>query len=443
MPQPMTHMAPGMTRRSRRGDTARFLGWWILAICVIAVYTSAFGLTYTVSVYVDPMLADLGLSRTLYSLAYAVGTAAGGLVLLFIGRPLERWGSRLMMVTGAIGLASGLIVLSFATGPLWLFIGFPIIRTFGQGTIPLAARVLIPQWFYRQRARAFSVLGLATTASIATLPLANGWLIDQVGWRTAWRIASVAIVVVIIPLVLRVVRERPEDVGQLPDGAIADPDGPAPTSDAGIGLSLAQVKRTRSFWVLVVAGSVPPLITTGQHLHQAAMFVERGTPPAIAAATFTLEAVSMLAANLLMGWLNQRINPRIAMGVSLLAMVMTLVLLLLSANPMLAVLYGMFRGGANGAMMIAVDLAWPAWYGRKHLASLRTFGMAAHLFGSAIGPLPFGIAADVFGGYPPAIIALMALPLTLAVLTFLVRPPALPTSASETAFRAASAPRHS
>jgi len=412
--------------RHRRSPTVQFLGWWILAISGIAVFTSSFGLTYTSSDYVDPMLADLGISRSVYSLAYALGTGVGGLVLLLGGKTLERWGSRRVMVIGAFGLAAGLVLLSLAAGPWWLFLGFPIIRTFGQGTMPLTARVLVPNWFYRQRARAFSLLGLATTASIATLPLANTWLIDEVGWRNAWRIASVAIVVVIVPLVLRVVRDRPEDVGQLPDGERVTPGGPPAATDAGIGYSLAEAKRTTSFWVLVVAGAVPPLITTGQHLHQAAMFEDRGTPHAIAAATFSIEAVSMLAANLLMGWLNNRINPRIAIGASLLVMVLTLVTLLFSANPFLAVLYGMLRGGANGAVNIAVDIAWPAWYGRRHLGSLRSFGMAAHLFGSAIGPLPFGIAADLFGGYPPAIIALMALPLTMAILIFLARPPEVP-----------------
>ena len=428
--------APHQT--AARSAPVSFPGWWILAVCCVAVFTSSFGLTYTVSVYVDPMLEDLGISRTLYSLAYAVGTAAGGLVLLMLSRPLERWGSRKVMVIGAIGLAAGLVILSFSTGPWWLFLGFPIIRTFGQGTMPLTARVLIPNWFYVNRARAFSLLGLATTASIATLPLANSWLIDQVGWRASWRIASVAIVVVIVPLVLRVVRNRPEDIGQLPDGARIQPHGPAPASDAGVGLTLAQARRTRAFWILVIAGAVPPLITTGQHLHQADMFVDRGTPPTIAAATFTIEAVSMLAASLLMGWLNQRINPRIAIGVSLMVMVLTLGALLYSANPALAVLYGVLRGGANGTMTIAVDLAWPTWYGRKHLASLRTFGMAAHLFGSAIGPLPFGIAADLFGGYPPAIIALMALPLTLGVLVFATRTPILPGSPRAASIRSAS-----
>ncbi len=423
MTHPGSPASPGQV--SPATSTAKFLGWWVVFVCGVCVFAGSSGLTYTVSVYVDPMLADLGISRTVYSLAYAFGTGTGGLVLLLMGRPFERMGSRRMMVSGAIGLSTGLVLLSLATGPWILFLGFPIIRTFGQGTIPLAARVLIPNWFYRQRARAFSMLGLASTFAIATLPLVNGWAIDQVGWRLAWRIASILILVAIIPPVLLVIRNRPEDIGQLPDGRKVEPGTAQPATDAGIGFSLAQVKRSRSFWILVVAGAVPPMITTGQHLHQSAMFLDRGTPPAIAAATFTIEAFSMLAVNLGMGWLNTRINSRVAMSLSLFGMVLALVCLLYSANPILAVLYGMFRGGSNGAMNIAVDLAWPGWYGRKHLASLRSFGMAASLFGSAIGPIPFGIAADVFGGYPPAIVGLMVVPLVMGVLMFFARPPDL------------------
>lgn len=398
----------------------------MLLICGIAVFASSSGLTYTVSVYVDPVIEDLGISRSLLSTAYALGTGIGGLVLLWMGKPLERWGNRKVMAVGAIGLAAGLIVLSLATGPWWLFLGFPMIRTFGQGTMPLAARVLIPNWFYRHRARAFSLLGLSSVAAIALLPLANSWLIDQFGWRTAWRVMAVALVVVIVPVVLRFVRDRPEDVGQYPDGAVPDADGVAPVTDAGIGFSLAEAKRTPAFWALVLAGAVPPLITTGQHLHQSAIFVDRGAPETIAAATFTIEAASMLAANLGMGWLGNRLSPRLTLGICLFMMVMTLVALLFSGYAVVAVLYGMLRGGTNGAMNIAIDVAWPTYYGRKHLGSIRGFGMAVSLLGSAIGPLPFGIAADYFGGYVPAIIGLMFLPLSIGIFVFATRPPKLP-----------------
>jgi MFS family permease len=417
-------------RLVRRGA---FLGWWMLAICGLVVFGAAYGQTYTVSAFVDPVLADLGVSRSLLSIAYALGTGIGGLVILVLGRQIDRWGNRRVMVMGVVGLSAGLLVLSFAAGPWWLFLGFPLIRTFGQGTMPLAARVLIPNWFFRSRARAFSLLGLATTASIAFLPLLNEWLIDRVGWRMAWRLAAVALVVVIVPVVLRFVRNRPEDVGQLPDGAKVDAaTGLAPVTDAGVGLTLTEAKRTPAFWGLVAAGAVPPLITTGLHLHQAAIFADRGTPQAIATATFSIEAVSMLTATLALGWLNDRISPRITLGCALLMMALTLVALLFAGNPVIAVAYGALRGASNGTMAIAIDVAWPTYYGRKYLGSIRGFGMAASLFGSAIGPLPFGLATELFGGYAPTILALTLLPLAVATIVFVTRPPRLDLATAPT-----------
>lgn len=416
MPTALPH--PGPSKRA-------FLGWWVLAICGLAVFTGAYGLTYTVSAFVDPLLADLGISRSLLSTGYAVGTGTAGLVILFLGRRLDRWGSRKVMAFGIVGLAIGLVLLSVTTGPAVLFLGFMLIRTFGQGTIPLAARVLVPNWFFRNRARAFSLLGLSSTAAIALLPPLNEWLIDQFGWRTTWRIASVAMVLVMVPVILLLVRDTPEEVGQYPDGDTMDADGVAPVSDAGIGLTLPEAKRTAAFWALVAAGAVPPLIMTGLHLHQSAMFVERGTPHAIATATFTIEAFSMLLANLSIGWLNDRISPRIALVIGLSLMVAALMALFFSGNGYVAVLYAMLRGAASGSMGVAADVAWPTYFGRRHLGSIRGFGMAASLFGSAIGPLPFGLAADYLGGYSAAIVALMFVPAAVAVVVFVTRPPTL------------------
>ncbi|MGB3329390.1 MAG: MFS transporter, partial [Thermomicrobiales bacterium] len=305
-------------------------------------------------------------------------------------------------------------VLSVAAAPWVLFLGFPMIRTFGQGLMPLSARVVIPNWFSRNRARAFSILGLALTLSVAVVPPLTSWLIDWLGWRMAWRVSAVGLVILVVPVVMRFLRDRPEDIGQLPDGALVQA-GVAPRTDAGIGLSLAEARRTPAFWGFVIAGLVPPLVTTGLHLHQVAIFADRGTPHAIAAATFTIEAGAMLGANIVVGWLNHRVSPRLLLVVGLVLMAATLLALLLSGHALIAMLYGALRGASNGVSGVAIDVAWPTYYGRRHLGSIRGFGMAASLFGSAIGPLPFGFAVSLFGGYTPAILGLMVLPAVVAV----------------------------
>jgi cyanate permease len=73
--------------------------------------------------------------------------------------------------------------------------------------------------------------------------------------------------------------------------------------------------------------------------------------------------------------------------------------------------------------MVAADVAWPAYFGRRHLGSIRGFGYAMGVAGAALGPIPFGIAFDLLGGYDPAILGLLALPIVATVAVFVAHPP--------------------
>ena len=74
--------------------------------------------------------------------------------------------------------------------------------------------------------------------------------------------------------------------------------------------------------------------------------------------------------------------------------------------------------------MVAADVAWPAYFGRRHLGSIRSAGFSVGVAGSALGPVPFGLAYDLLGGYDPAIAALLVLPVAAAVVVLLATPPA-------------------
>ena len=74
---------------------------------------------------------------------------------------------------------------------------------------------------------------------------------------------------------------------------------------------------------------------------------------------------------------------------------------------------------------VAADVAWPVYFGRRHLGSIRSVGFAVGVFGAALGPLPFGLAYDFLGGYRPAILGLLILPVLATVAVLLARPPRL------------------
>ena len=58
-----------------------FYGWRIVVFSAIALALTGPGQTFGVSVFVDPMIDELGISRTQMSTAYLIGTLAGAVAL--------------------------------------------------------------------------------------------------------------------------------------------------------------------------------------------------------------------------------------------------------------------------------------------------------------------------------------------------------------------------
>jgi MFS family permease len=286
----------------------------VLFVAGLASFLSGPAQTYGVSPFVEPMLADLGWSRSLFSSAYSLGTLASAGVLILVGRQIDRVGNRLVLSCAALGFGLALLLLSATSGGIALLAGFALLRTCGSGIIGLSTRTLIPFWFVRHRGRAFSLLGLASSLSLAAIPPVNQLLIDGFGWRTAWRIDALVIWLVLLPAVALFVRNRPEEIGQRPDGARGEDllgvTGSEVRPDADEGLSLRDVSKTLAFWGLIGASVVPSLVVTGLAFNQVAILTDRGLPATLAATTFAVESAIGIPTALLAGWLVDRFPVR-------------------------------------------------------------------------------------------------------------------------------------
>lgn len=429
----MSLPAIDMTVMSRSLKRSGLAGRTILFIAGLAVFISGPAQTYGVSTFVEPMIDELGVSRSVFSTAYSFGTLVSAIALMIIGRQIDRWGSRIIMALATLIFAAALGLLSVANTPAALLIGFALLRTCGSGVLTLAARTLIPHWFARRRGRAFSMLGLAGAISLALIPLAHSRTIEWLGWRGAWRLDAVILLLVFLPAVLLLVKNRPEDIGQFPDGVRPAADDPTAVSDAGVGLTLRQALRTPAFWALVGASVVPSLVVTGLAFNQVAIFTDRGLPTTLAATTFTVESIFLMVITLGVGWLVDRYPVRYSLAAGQIALALAMVCLLLADGPVLALVYAALRGTSAGFWMVAADVAWPAYYGRRHLGAIRGFGFSFGVAGAAIGPLPFGLAYDFLGGYTPAIVALLVLPVLATIAVLLTRPPKLEPGRDEAA----------
>ncbi|HET7577707.1 MAG TPA: MFS transporter [Bacillales bacterium] len=353
--------------------------------------------------------------------------APARLMLLFvIGRLVDRFGQRVMMTV--VGLLLGLACFwnSVVIGPVMLFFGFFMLRLFGQGSMTLVPNTLVPQWFIEKRGRAMSVMTVGAFASSAALPPLNAWMIESWGWEAAWRVWGLLLILVFAPLVFYFVRNRPEDVGLLPDNTAVHQESEGVPGTAGSyedSWTLKEAMRTRAFWLVLLCVSIPAMVNTGVTFQLVSILGQQGIEPTTAALVLSLMAMIGFPMMFLTGYVVDRFKVHRVLGFSFIGQLGFLILLLFVHSAAMAVVFGVVWGIVNGIERITLNVVWPDYFGRKHLGSIKGFATTFIVIGSAFGPLPFGVAFDLFHGYTQIIIAMMVFPIVGCFSAFISSPP--------------------
>jgi len=404
-----------------------FYGWVVVAASALAQFISGPGQTFLISVFIDPVISELGWSRTLVSSLYTAGSLTAGVAVIFVGRLLDRYGARIMLL--AVGVLFGLAALWMSTvdHPVKLYVGFAALRTLGQGSLGLISTTLIALWFVRLRGRAMAIGAIGAAISMATFPIMAHALISHTGWRNTWVVLALVIWVVLVPIVL-LVRRSPESVGLLPDGKPAQQlkeqavDARASIAQE-VNFSLSEALHTRSFWLLLFATSALPLITTGLCFHQISLLTIKGIQAGVATAVFSIIGPSQLLGTFIAGFMADRFPNRYLLVAGQVLLGMAMLWIFLIASSWQAFIYGAILGLSMGFIMNIAAVIWPNYYGRLHLGSIRGVSMASTVAFAALGPLPFGLVYDITGDYSLAILVLLALPVSCAVAALLALPP--------------------
>jgi len=306
-----------------------------------------------------------------------------------------------------------------------IFSGFFFIRLLGQGSMSLSSTTLVPQWFVNKRGRALSFVFLGGTVSSALLPPFNTWLIQTYGWRFTWRVWTALLWCIMVPVAYLVTRNRPEDVGLLPDNQeVLDEESEtadmAPEEDSW---TVREAMRTRSFWLLLFCMMVPSAIVTGLIFHQVSIMAQVGVSPEIAALVLSTMAMVRLPFVFIAGQIADRMPVRYLQAVSLGGLGICMIILLNTASAELALAYGVLLGVMMAFQRIVSGVVWPDYFGRRNLSSIRGVTLMAGVIGSALGPLPFGFGYDLFGGYRQILIMSMVFPVLGVVAALLAVPP--------------------
>ena len=220
------------------------------------------GQTAGVSLFTPAFEEALNLSRTQQTGAYALGTFLASLIMTYIGAQMDRFGIRRVM--GVVVICFGLVCVytGFVTGFWTLFIAFLFLRMFGQGALSLLSQNTAAMWFDKRLGMANAVTGIGFSLAAAGMPFFVLWLLDLVSWRVAYPILGIVVVVVMMPLILFLYVDRPEDIGQLLDGGWRGPANlidPEPAAN----FTLQEAMRTPTYWIVAGMMFSISMIVTG------------------------------------------------------------------------------------------------------------------------------------------------------------------------------------
>jgi len=412
----------------------------MIGIAGVAQFMSGPGQSYSVAAFKEPMRSDLGISETNYSLAYGFATLVSGLCLPLVGRMVDRYGARRVLPVIALLLGLACLGMSRADTLASLYVGFSLIRSLGQGALTLVAMWIVGEWFCRRRGFAMAIAGLGSSLSVMSIPLLNPMLINQFGWQTTWAILGLGIWLVLILPTIFVLRDRPEDLGLLPDGLAPGTNVPRhemqqspedPVTDEAIrhhlptqnSWTVAQALRDPTFWKLMSVAATSGMIITGLTFHQVALLGSRGVSPSWALGMISLQALIATCTSLPAGWLTDRVESRYLLCAAMLLLATASALAWLMPLPLFAAVYAALLGLHGSILRSTGNVVWINYYGRKHQGSVRGVALSATILAAAAGPLPLAWSIDRFQAYDIALITFIAIPLAAAASVWTARPP--------------------
>lgn len=412
-------------------STRWYHGWNVLAVGMLFQAVS-FGIgMYCFTFWVGPWVDEFGVGRSEVMTVFLTLQVAMGAVAPLAGRAMDRASIRMLVIGGAACLALALVVAA-RTSAIWqLLIVYGTLMMGGMLLAgPLAAQTLAARWFTRRRGFAIGISTVGTSLGGFVMPPLVTSLQANLGWRDANDALALLVLLVIVPPVWLLVRNRPEDAGLAGEPAGKhEPAGAAPPAEPDEpDWKRGGLLRNRHFWLLVLAFT--PLATAfGAAQQNLAPFTsDHGIGTQATALLVSIMALIMVGAKVTFGALSDRWDLR---WLFLLAVAGLLAAFAVMSGPVsfpeLAVACALLGVAAGGFLPLLAN----AISSRFGVAS---FGQVMGMVGpfttlAALGPWFAGYIRDSTGSYDQAwfFLAMLMIPATVAMA--LLRPAPRTTTA--------------
>jgi MFS family permease len=405
-----------------------FYGWRIVLAGTAVLFVSSGIGFYSHGVILDPLRNLHGWSKATISSAITLYFITAGINGFLIGRRIDRYGPKSMLILGSLTIGSGYVLLSLITAT-WQLYAVYLLMAIGFSCINLVPiNTLITNWFIRRRGFAMSLTNTGLSlGGIVLVPLAS-FVIVHWGLGTALPSLGALACIVIIPLALFVIKPRPADLDQCPDGEArpaspVEPDGPwlSHTIQARK-WSRVEAMRTTAFWAIVSAFLLALNGQVAFLIHQIS-FLSHYLGITGAATAVSITAFASIVGRLVLGTFVDRLDKRYVAAACFL--LQGAAVLTLAYDHHVVILYlGTFVFGLTmGSILMAQSLILGECFGLVSFATVAGFAGLFTMSGSAFGPTLAGVIYDATGSYRMAFTIFAALSMIAMIIVFFARPP--------------------
>jgi len=404
-----------------------YYGWPMILVAIITQAVTGVGQTYGISVFNPSLLDSLGISLSILTGTYMVGTLAAALPQPYIGSLMDKFGIRSTTIVVGFLLGAACLFFSQVNSLVTLLAGFFFLRLLGQGGLSLLAGNIPAMWFNEKLGTVTGIVSSGFSVSMAVLPPFFLFLINRLGWRDAYAFLGLLVWLILVPLMLLVYRNQPADIGQVIDGGLGGTgeSGKDPGNRA-VSFSPEQARRTPAFWIALGNHALWAMIITAVFFNLLPIFDSLGVSPIVAAATYTTYAGASLLTQLALGPLANKGPLQILLLVCMGTLAVGIAVLSISTTAFVAHIYAVVIGISTGLISLVGGTLLPRYFGRKHLGKLRGAVMTAQVAGSSLGPFITGLIFDLTGSFQVSLWIFVAILIPSAVISLWAKKPQRP-----------------
>jgi MFS family permease len=364
---------------------------WVIVGAGALMTCVGIGAMFSLAVYLAPMSVETGWSRAGISSAMTLDFLTMGVAGFGWGALSDRFGTRIVVLSGAVLLGTGLLLASRATSLLEFQLVYGILVGLAAGSFfaPMIAAATL--WFENNRSLAVSLVSAGMGVAPMTISPFARWLISNYDWRVAMATIGIAAWILLIPAAL-LVRKPPVASSAGAASALVGEAG-------GAGMSATQALRSPQFAVLALTFFFCCAAHSGPIFHMVSYAISCGVPAMAAVSIYSLEGLSGLGGRLLLGVLADRLGAKPVLIAGLLVQALAIATYLfvnrLGEFYALSVIFGTAYGGV---MPLYAVLA-REYFGQRIMGTVFGAATMASSLGMAIGPLGGGFVFDTFNAY--------------------------------------------